>query len=214
MLSLSRACKQLLKLATVKTSTQSVLRPSHCVASSRCRWLGTGTRGANWHIEVLQRSWQTTRRNICRTTVAASGAFDQLVPFCTARGSVPSAITDIGCLYLDEVVLAGSSSPVKVKQSWKCSKCGEVSPQWKGKCPNPGCDGWNSYASLTPSLYLCYTSNLVCSDSLSHACSHVFDQHPFMHMCKLIVKICSFFGMYKQSPQAAAAGYQIFLSTQ
>ena len=44
---------------------------------------------------------------------------------------------------------AGSSAAVKLKQSWKCSKCGEVSPQWKGRCPNPSCGDWNTYIFTT-----------------------------------------------------------------
>lgn len=66
------AFKQLLRLAN-SGFAQSATRPSRCLASGRCTWLGTGISRTHGHVQVLQRHLLTSRRNIYLTTVAASG---------------------------------------------------------------------------------------------------------------------------------------------
>ena len=34
------------------------------------------------------------------------------------------------------------ASAAKVKERFRCSECGEESPQWRGRCPS--CSEWNS----------------------------------------------------------------------
>jgi len=40
--------------------------------------------------------------------------------------------------------VTGSAASSKSKVVYRCSSCGEVAGQWKGRCPS--CDGWNTCA--------------------------------------------------------------------
>ena len=139
-----------------------LLRPAASVAIRHCRcscvlrlqltaalqnsWL-TSSSPLRHQTQLLQQHKPSNRRGIHTNITAASGEAKMLhmaasldSPVCVTMQQNPSFSAYSLC------DVPGSAAVVKTKQAYKCSDCGEVSAQWKGRCPNPSCEGWNTYA--------------------------------------------------------------------
>lgn len=75
------------------------------------------------------------QQQVCRLI---KSLFDMMLRHCSTQGVLA---LHGGARTIDTIRLCGSGAS-KAKKVFKCSECGETTPQWGGKCPS--CNAWNS----------------------------------------------------------------------